>query len=147
MLFYSSWQTNQIRPFVFWENLWLPNLLFDFIWHLGYGLISWIWWILKTQGLFEGLFEYIFTILRKMQQRASLTNMKEKISSLWWCSSPMKLITIGWYNFWSCILIFFSSYCVLASCLISKFTSLVFCYQNCSDLLWEKNVLVIKKNF
>ena len=24
---------------------------------------------------------------------------------------------------------------------------LVFCYQNCSDLLWEKIVLVIKKNF
>ena len=24
---------------------------------------------------------------------------------------------------------------------------LVFCYQNCSDLLWEWNVLVIKKNF
>ena len=25
--------------------------------------------------------------------------------------------------------------------------SLVFCYQNCSDLLWEKIVLVIEKNF
>ena len=24
---------------------------------------------------------------------------------------------------------------------------MVFCYQNCSDLLWEKNVLVIGKNF
>ena len=24
---------------------------------------------------------------------------------------------------------------------------LVFCYQSCSDLLWEKNVLVIEKNF
>ena len=24
---------------------------------------------------------------------------------------------------------------------------MVFCYQNCSDLLWEKFVLVIKKNF
>jgi hypothetical protein len=24
---------------------------------------------------------------------------------------------------------------------------MVFCYQNCSDLLWEKNVLLIKKNF
>ena len=24
---------------------------------------------------------------------------------------------------------------------------MVFCYQNCSDLLWEKNVLVIEKNF
>ena len=26
-------------------------------------------------------------------------------------------------------------------------TVLVFCYQNCSDLLWEKIVLVIEKNF
>jgi hypothetical protein len=24
---------------------------------------------------------------------------------------------------------------------------MVFCYQNCSDLLWEKIVLVVKKNF
>ena len=24
---------------------------------------------------------------------------------------------------------------------------MVFCYQNCTDLLWEKNVLVIQKNF
>ena len=28
-----------------------------------------------------------------------------------------------------------------------KKTKMVFCYQNCSDLLWEKNVLVIEKNF
>ena len=26
-------------------------------------------------------------------------------------------------------------------------SEMVFCYQNCSDLLWEKIVLVIKKNF
>ena len=31
LLFYSSRQTNQIRPFVFWENLWRANLLFGFI--------------------------------------------------------------------------------------------------------------------
>ena len=29
--FYSPWQTNQIRPFIFWENLWRSNLLFSFI--------------------------------------------------------------------------------------------------------------------
>ena len=29
LLFYSSWQTNQIRPFIFWENLRLANLLFE----------------------------------------------------------------------------------------------------------------------
>ena len=29
--FYSSRQTNQIHPFLFWENLRLANLLFDFI--------------------------------------------------------------------------------------------------------------------
>ena len=26
-------------------------------------------------------------------------------------------------------------------------SGMVFCYQNCFDLLWEKNVLVIEKNF
>ena len=28
-----------------------------------------------------------------------------------------------------------------------KSMKMVFCYQNCSDLMWEKNVLVIEKNF
>ena len=31
--------------------------------------------------------------------------------------------------------------------LFSRWQIVVFCYQNCSDLLWEKIVLVIKKNF
>ena len=30
---------------------------------------------------------------------------------------------------------------------LSSFEALVFCYQNCSDLLWEKIVLAIEKNF
>ena len=30
---------------------------------------------------------------------------------------------------------------------IQCLVKLVFCYQNCSDLLWEKNVLVIEKTF
>ena len=30
---------------------------------------------------------------------------------------------------------------------IQCLVKLVFCYQNCSDLLWEKNILVIEKNF
>ena len=30
---------------------------------------------------------------------------------------------------------------------MQKKLELVFCYQNCSELLWEKNVLVIEKNF
>ena len=29
----------------------------------------------------------------------------------------------------------------------SEAWEMVFCYQNCSDLLWEKMVLVIEKNF
>ena len=29
----------------------------------------------------------------------------------------------------------------------TKLPEMVFCYQNCSDLLWEKIVLVIDKNF
>jgi hypothetical protein len=31
--------------------------------------------------------------------------------------------------------------------LFCRYAEMVFCYQNCSDLLWEKNVLVIEKNF
>ena len=31
--------------------------------------------------------------------------------------------------------------------LCSFYLAMVFCYQNCSDLLWEKNVLVIEKIF
>ena len=34
LLFYSSRQTNQIRPFVFLENLQLANLLFEINWPL-----------------------------------------------------------------------------------------------------------------
>ena len=36
---------------------------------------------------------------------------------------------------------------VSKSNLIQYHTTMVFCYQNCSDLLWEKIVLVIEKNF
>ena len=35
LLFYSSRKTNQICPFIFWENLPLVNLLFGFIWPLA----------------------------------------------------------------------------------------------------------------
>ena len=31
LVFFSSCQTKQIRPFVFWENLWFANLFFGFI--------------------------------------------------------------------------------------------------------------------
>ena len=34
LLFYSSWQTNQIRLLIFWENLRRASLLFGFIWPL-----------------------------------------------------------------------------------------------------------------
>ena len=30
---------------------------------------------------------------------------------------------------------------------ITKIAEMVFCYENCSDLLWEKIVLVIEKSF
>ena len=29
---------------------------------------------------------------------------------------------------------------------MQKYADMVFCFQNCSDLLWEKIVLVIEKN-
>ena len=43
----------------------------------------------------------------------------------------------------------FVSHIFFADILITWLTwskEMVFCYQNCSDLLWEKNVLVIEKN-
>jgi hypothetical protein len=43
----------------------------------------------------------------------------------------------------------FSAFLIESSMLYKKKFALdmVFCHYNCSDLLWEKNVLVIKKNF
>ena len=40
-----------------------------------------------------------------------------------------------------------SNKCFLVLQLKKKKRLYVFCHQNCSDLLWEKNVLVIKNNF
>ena len=36
---------------------------------------------------------------------------------------------------------------IIATDKIYGWTSMLFCYQNCSDLLWEKIVLVIQKTF
>ena len=47
--------------------------------------------------------------------------------------------------------IFFSIWFLSSTLLVLQISHLiprmVFCYQNCSDLLWEKIVLVIEKNF
>ena len=51
---------------------------------------------------------------------------------------PLKL-TMGPKCIWNCI-------CILL-CTSAFDYNLVFCYQNCSDLLWEKIVLVIEKIF
>ena len=40
----------------------------------------------------------------------------------------------------------FGNLCQFPVCSSLGTFSVVFCYQNCSDLLWEKNVLVIEKN-
>ena len=42
---------------------------------------------------------------------------------------------------WICI------YLISCMLIFKKNGEMVFCYQNCSDLLWEKMVLVVKKNF
>ena len=42
------------------------------------------------------------------------------------------------------------AWCMNQKLLLGKINTsnpMVFCYQNCTDLLWEKNVLVIEKNF
>ena len=45
----------------------------------------------------------------------------------------------------SCRFLFKYQYFLFSNCHFN--CSMVFCYQNCSDLLWEKIVLVIEKNF
>ena len=77
-------------------------------------------------------------------------------------SSQAHYITIGYNKFWTST--FFHKIILLSPIEIDvlqeikvlqsfwKKTSenavtMVFCYQNCSDLLWEKIVLVIEKNF
>ena len=66
-----------------------------------------------------------------------------------------------WVNIWEiskCISLSISAFKIYVTCSLSPrllkhswstngFQELVFCYQNCSDLLWEKIVLVIEKNF
>ena len=47
-------------------------------------------------------------------------------------------------HFWNCILNVLK---LVTDLYWSLFLKMVFCYQNCSDLLWEKIVLVIEKNF
>ena len=48
LLFHSSRQTYQICPFVFWENLRIANLLFDFIWPLFRSMTWFHKWVVKN---------------------------------------------------------------------------------------------------
>ena len=50
---------------------------------------------------------------------------------------------------WTLLAKFMFSYCAAQTALFNTWhrSEMTFCYQNCSDLLWEKIVLVIEKNF
>ena len=86
LLFYSSWQTNQIRPFVFCENLRLANLLFEINWPLIWQWIScWVWcvWHLKFK--------------RRMQ--VSGMNWDLVLRRTFWY--PKFVSTLIMHNFWN----------------------------------------------
>ena len=63
---------------------------------------------------------------------------KKHKTGVWW------VLVWPWRNFGSKIRCF----CYIQTAWkLSIILEMVFCYQNCSDLLWEKIVLVIEKNF
>ena len=69
MLFYSSRQTNQIRPFNFWENLLFANLVFNFIWPLGAMLGT-----LKHWSRCQRLVEHLSFHMKYLERKFDKTN-------------------------------------------------------------------------
>ena len=74
---------------------------------------------------------FLQRIVQTFAVKILLINWEKKVSSLQshtknWIYSKFATASLEFNNF---------------------FSEVVFCFQNCSDLLWEKNVLVIEKNF
>ena len=66
LLFYSSRQTNQIRRFVFWENLRLDNLLFGFTSPLAFILYD-----IPLKESYFILLEYSFILLYRCSDNST----------------------------------------------------------------------------
>ena len=66
-------------------------------------------------------------------------------------TAPKRFLTQSGQVDWYCLTVHTASQtivnCKLKWYAIFAISKMVFCYQNCSDLLWEKIVLVIEKNF
>ena len=82
-------------------------------------------------------FDYITKLFRRCVKHLNFDNFKA--ANILFCFYSRSYVFL-FFELTFCLL-----FCFLFS-LISLFT-LVFCYQNCSDLLWEKIVIVIEKNF
>ena len=67
------------------------------------------------------------------------------IHSVWWHTLEMWMMRCSAGTFkqmnWVCL------DCKTILLVLLHIQKLIFCYQNCSDLLWEKIVLMIEKNF
>ena len=68
------------------------------------------------------------------------------VAKTWWCSKPRGQ-NVEYMLSAQNLLIQTQSCAAVGLKKILHNEAMVFCYQNCSDLLWEKNVLVIEKNF
>jgi hypothetical protein len=66
----------------------------------------------------------LFSVLKKLQNEMKMNKASRKKCAPWW---KIQYCEVKWKRM--------------------KQREMVFCYQNCSDLLWEKIVLVIEKNF
>ena len=80
---------------------------------------------------------FYFLCTKRTQWRKSLWSMQRLhcAQHVTWKAKLARIWVVSFFSF----NIFF--------CEMTKSQSMVFCYQNCSDLLWEKIVLVIEKNF
>ena len=78
------------------------------------------------------------------QRRPTISSSKIFLKESLWRMSSKKSTKIMNYNFFSFLV--FWDYRNQGRLMV-EIGEMVFCYQNCSDLLWEKIILVIKKNF
>ena len=82
-------------------------------------------------------------IIRKFTvQLSELSELSQKIPVLFWnIFNPFRLSILS-----IATKLLRISFLLLCTKCMSLIEEMVFCYQNCSDLLWEKIVLVIEKN-
>ena len=92
LLFYSSQQTNQIRPFIFWENLLRVNLLFNSIWPLEPPSIGFYLFLEALSSI------QVITKLDFVKNHQTVSWMSSVKRYLWKCLTPLILCHHGSYR-------------------------------------------------